>query len=63
MTGNSEFRVFGGTWSYNGLLFLVTHGVPFALSRRFADYMSKWQRTIVILECRLLTVTDYASTR
>jgi hypothetical protein len=30
---------------------------------RNADHTTKWQRTIVILERRLWTVTDYASTR
>jgi len=28
------------TWSNNALPFHATHGVPSALSRRFADYMS-----------------------
>ena len=30
-----------------GLSFLVTYGVSFALSRRYADFSSKWQRMLV----------------
>ena len=31
--------LFGVTWTYNALPFLVTNGVSSALSRRVADYI------------------------
>jgi hypothetical protein len=38
-------RIGTASWTKNAQPFLVTYGVSSALSRRFADYSSKWKVT------------------